>query len=59
LRKRIAGFGKEFWEIDEKINSEYHDSSYWDNSSNNYSSERFNTKNGIKVINEIHNRNNP
>ena len=30
MRKELARLGKEFWEIDERINPEYHDPASWD-----------------------------
>lgn len=54
LRKRIAGFGNEFWEIDKRINPEYHDPASWDRDTID-DLNKYVTKNDIKIINEIFN----
>jgi len=55
MRKELARLGKEFWEIDERINPEYHDPASWDRDALD-DNNKYVSSHDIKIINEVFNR---
>ena len=57
IRKKIAGFGNEFWEIDRRINPKYHDPASWARDLiNDKLNNKYVCQNDVKIINEIFNK---